>query len=64
MARVQVEQIVDHLSSDMRPALEAAVQEVLPNAQFDDHAIFQAFRRAVRRRCSSWESVPDRYVEV
>ena len=64
MAQVQMEEIVDHLSSDMRRALEAAVQEVIPNAQFDPYELFRAFRRAVRRKCNTWEQVPDNYVNA
>jgi hypothetical protein len=62
MAQVEIEEIVGHLSSEMRKALEAAVEEVIPNAQFDRHELFRAFRRAVRRKCNTWEQVPDSYV--
>ncbi len=62
MARVQVENIVDHLSSEMRRALEDAVSEVVPGANVDAYELFRAFRRAVGRKCNTWESVPDHYV--
>jgi hypothetical protein len=64
MARVRIEQIVDHLSSEMRRALEAAVSEVAPDAHVDAHDLFRAFRRAVGRKCSTWETVPDQLVET
>jgi hypothetical protein len=64
MARVQIEEVVDHLSSEMRRALEDAVRECAPNASFDPHELFRAFRRAVRRKCSTWERVPDQYVQM
>lgn len=63
MAQVQMEGIVDHLSSEMRRALEAAVEAEIPDANFDAHSLFRAFRRAVGRKCSQWETVPDYYVE-
>ena len=63
MAKVRIEEIVDHLSSEMRRALADAVREVLPNATVDDHALYRAFVRAVRRKCNTWENVPDQYVE-
>jgi hypothetical protein len=63
VARIQPEEVVDHLSSEFKPALEAAVNEVCPSAQFDRNELFRAFRRAVRRKCSTWENVPDRYVD-
>lgn len=48
MAQVQIEGIVDHLSSEMRRALDAAVSETLPGAHFDAHALFRAFRRVAQ----------------
>jgi hypothetical protein len=63
MARVQPDEIVDHLSTEFRKALADAVREVIPNAQFDEHTLFRAFKRAVYRKCSTWETVPDRYVK-
>jgi hypothetical protein len=63
MARVKIEYIIDHLSTDMRSALDAAVKKVLPEATFDRYQLFRAFRSAVGRKCSTWEKVPDNYVE-
>lgn len=64
MARVQADEIVDHLSTEFRKALAEAVREVIPNVKFDEYALFRAFKRAVYRKCSTWETVPDRYVET
>ena len=65
MAKIRIEHIVDHLDSDMRNALEAAVKEVLPDAgSFDRYELFRAFRRAVGRKCNTWESIPDSDVEM
>lgn len=64
MTQVQIEEIVEHLSVEMRRALEAAVQEVIPNAQVDARELFRAFRRAVARKCNTWEQVPGQYVRV
>lgn len=63
MARIKPDEVVDHLSSEMKRALEAAVLEVLPDAEFDRNELFRAFKRAVRRKCSTWERVPDQYVD-
>jgi hypothetical protein len=64
MARIKAEEIVDHLSSEFRRALKDAVREVKPDIEIDEHALFRAFKRAVRRKCSTWESVPDQYVDA
>jgi len=63
MARVRMVQIVEHLRSEMRRALTEAVQRVLPDAEFDERQLFLEFRRAVGRKCSTWERVPDGYVD-
>lgn len=63
MARVKAEEIVDHLSSEFRAALEISVNEVIPGAKFDSRDLFKAFKLAVSRKCSSWEVVPDSSVE-
>jgi hypothetical protein len=63
MARIKPEEIIEHLDRDMRVALEIAVKQVLPEAEFDSMALFRAFVLAVDRQCSQWERVPDRFVE-
>lgn len=63
MARIKIEDVVDDLSTEMRSALEAAVKEVLPDAKFDRQQLFREFKRAVRRKCSTWERVRDEHVE-
>jgi hypothetical protein len=64
MAKVKIEEIIDHLESDMRKALAEAVREVLPEEEFDPYVLFRAFKRAVGRKCSTWENVPDQYVNA
>lgn len=63
MARVKVQSVVEHLDSDLRRALADAVTDVLPDAQFDEYDLFRAFSRAVGRKCSTWERVPDHLVK-
>jgi hypothetical protein len=63
MARVKIESIVEHLDSEMRNALEEAVKELAPESNVDGYGLFRAFVRAVGRKCSAWECVPDHYVE-
>jgi hypothetical protein len=62
MAQVNIEEVVDHLSSDFRRALEATIRAKIPNAQFDPHDVFREFVREVGRKCRRWEQVPDRHV--
>jgi len=63
MARVKIEDIIDHLDSEMRRALEATMKEHFPGQSFDNRAVFRTFKRMVYRKCNIWENVPDDYVE-
>lgn len=63
MARVKIENIIEHLDHDLRRALENTVRSQLRDAHFDPHSLFREFVREVGRRCSTWERVPDSCVE-
>lgn len=63
MARVNIDEIVDHLSTEMRKALKQAVENTIPDAEFDERELFRNFRRSVARKCATWENVPDHYVD-
>jgi hypothetical protein len=63
MARVKIEEIIDHLDHEVRLSLKAAVDDIIPNVRFDERELFRAFKRAVRRKCNTWETVPDEYIE-
>lgn len=63
MARVKIEDIIDHLSSEMRKSLRDSVNKVIPEVTFDERELFKQFKREVSRKCSTWERVPDRYID-
>jgi hypothetical protein len=63
MARVKIEGVIEHIDHDLRRALSDAVNEVIPDVQFDEYELFRAFSRAVGRKCNTWESVPDHLIE-
>jgi hypothetical protein len=64
VARVKIEAIVDHLSLEMRKALEIAVKGEVGDVDFDPRALFKASKKAVYRKCSVWERVPDSCVDA
>jgi hypothetical protein len=64
MAEVDIEEIVDSLRSEVTRALDDAVTEVLPDAEIDRNDLFRAFKQAIRRKCATWEKVPDSTVKV
>ncbi|MEO8384093.1 MAG: hypothetical protein ABI583_02540 [Betaproteobacteria bacterium] len=63
MASIKIQDVADKLDYELRRAFAAAVEEVIPAAKFDEYELFRAFRRAVGRKCKSWETVPDHLVE-
>lgn len=64
MAKIKIEDVIEHLDSEMRSALADAVSRVLPNdVLIDERQLFREFVRAVGRKCSTWETIPDRYVQ-
>ncbi len=63
MAHVNMTEIIDRLDQELRPALKMAVENTLPQAEFDDKALYREFRKAVSRRFQTWERVPDSCVK-
>lgn len=64
MAKVKIEEIIGHIDSNIRLALRDAVYESMPDIEFDEYALFRSFKHAVGRKCSIWERVPDKLVEI
>jgi hypothetical protein len=64
MTRVKMEDIVDHLSSEIRRALADAVNRTDSTVHIDEHQLFREFKRAIGRKCNTWEQVPDRFVDA
>ena len=64
MVRIKIDEVFEKLEPNFRDALINAVQEIIPEADFDIDELFQAFKRAIRRKCNTWEPVSDNYVEI
>ena len=64
MVRVKTVEIVEDLASEFRRALIDAVQEAIPDAEFDEQDLFRAFKSSIRRKCSTWTRVKDSHVEL
>ncbi len=62
--QVMIKDVVDHLSAEMRWALEDAMKVVLPKAQFDRDKLFREFKLALCQRCSVWKILPDELVTL
>jgi hypothetical protein len=64
MAQVKIEDVLDHLSFEMKRSLTSALKSVDPDTKIDGAKLFRAFTRAVGRKCGTWENVPDSYVRM
>jgi len=47
----------------MKMALEDTFTKMAPSLKIDKNTIFREFIKAVRKRCGTWETVPDHFVE-
>ena len=63
MARIRIEDIVDHLDREFKEVLEDTIRKHFPSVSFNNDQLFRDFVRAIHGRCNRWENVPDQYVE-
>lgn len=63
MAQIKVEDIVDHLSSEFKGALEATIREIFPDQIVNKQQLFRVFKKKIYKKCNIWETVPDAYVK-
>lgn len=59
MAHIQIDRIIDHLSYELRAALEEAVRTAIPHIRPDVGELFDEFRRQAWLNCSEWAAVPE-----
>lgn len=63
MAKIKIEDVVDHLRREFTRALEATVKKHFPDAEFDSKELFKDFLKEVYRKCSIWEEIPDKLID-
>lgn len=63
MAKVKIEDVVDHLSSEFRRALEETMIEHFPGQDFDSRDVYRTFKKQVYKKCNVWETVPYLYIK-
>ena len=64
MAKVKIEDVIDHLDTEIRNALELTIRQHFPNLDFDKRELFRTFIRMVSKKCNTWENVPDNFVQL
>lgn len=66
MCQVNVDELFQHFSVEIRVALEQALRVSAPEVatQVDPTRFFSAFQSAIHRQCDQWEPVPDELVRA
>lgn len=62
MARVKIEEIVNHLDNEFKQVLSKTIDTYFPEKSYDINEVFQMFKEMIYQQCSIWENVPDSYV--
>lgn len=62
MAKVNIEEFVDHLDLEIRKALNATLREHFPDQDFNSRKVFKTFQHEVVKKCNSWESIPNKFI--
>lgn len=62
MAKVKIEEVVDHLDLEFRKALQATLREHFPDQAFNARAVFKTFKKEVYKKCNDWESIPNKFI--
>jgi hypothetical protein len=63
MARIKIEDTLEHLDGELRNAMGDALRKVAPEASINAGDLLRAFRVAVGQRCDTWVGVPDQFVD-
>jgi hypothetical protein len=63
MPRIRIGNVLSHLESDLRKAMEQALSRAGATS-VDARALTKEFIKAVERKCSTWERVSENDVEM
>ena len=63
MAYIDIEEVIEYLDSDMKRALENALENYGIKEPIDRNRLFKEFVKSVRRKCSNREYIPDNLVD-
>ncbi len=64
VARIKTADLFDHLNTQLRAALDEAVDKTLPGIEIDKRQLYLAFRRALASKLKQWENVPGAAVDA
>lgn len=62
MAKVKIEEFIEHLDREIRKALEATLREHFPDQDYNSRTVFKTFQKEITKKCNSWEDVPNKFI--
>jgi len=62
MAKLNIEEIINHLDLEFRKALDSTLREHFTDQEFNSRAVFKTFSKEVTKKCNSWESIPNKFI--
>ena len=63
MAKVNIEEMINHLDVEFRKALDSTIREHFPNAEYNSRAVFKTFATEVTKKCDSYERIPNKFIK-
>ena len=63
MAKVKIEELIDHLDRDIRKAFEATLREHFADQQYTAREVFKTFQKQIGKKCNAWEEVPNKFIK-
>lgn len=63
MAKVKIEELIDHLDRELRKALQATLREHFPDQDYTVRSVFKTFQTEVGKKCNVWEEVPNKFIK-
>lgn len=62
MAKLNIEELINHLDLEFRKALEATLREHFPDAEYNSRNVFKTFQKEIGKKCNAWENVPNKFI--
>jgi len=63
MAKIKIEEFIEHLDREIRKALDATILEHFPHQEYNSRALFKTFKKEATKKCNTWESIPNKYIK-
>lgn len=62
MAKVKIEELVDHLDREFRKAFEATLREHFGDYDYNARGVFKTFQKEINKKCKVWEDLPNKFI--